>query len=125
MYNSLTGSTPHRPTRREYATSRSCHQVIALVAREKNVPFQAITHRRRNLLPIARARQLAMYLSHVVLGRTLSEIGEVFGRDRTTVSYACALIEDMRDDRRFDDEVAGLERQIEAGLALVGSEQHG
>jgi chromosomal replication initiation ATPase DnaA len=59
--------------------------VIALVARAKNVSSQAITNRRRNLLPIARARQLAMYLSHVVLGRTLADIGKVFGRDRTTV----------------------------------------
>lgn len=75
-------------------------------------------------MPIARARQLAMYLSHVVLGRTLSEIGEVFGRDRTTVSYACAVIEDMRDDPQFDDTVSGLERQIEARLA-AGAAIHG
>jgi chromosomal replication initiation ATPase DnaA len=117
MYDSLTSSTSHCPTRRKHLAPPSCHQVIALVARAKNVSSQAITSRRRNLLPIARARQLAMYLSHVVLGRTLADIGEVFGRDRTTVSYACALIEDMRDDPQFDDEVSGLEQQIEAGLA--------
>ena len=117
MYDSLTSSTSCRRHRREHATPRSCDQVIALVARAKNVSSQAITSRRRNLLPIARARQIAMYLSHVVLGRTLADIGEVFGRDRTTVSYACALIEDMRDDPQFDDEVSGLEQQIEAGLA--------
>jgi chromosomal replication initiation ATPase DnaA len=117
MYDSLNSSTSCRRIRREHAASRSCDQVIALVARVKNVSSQSITSRRRNLLPIARARQLAMYLSHVVLGRTLADIGVVFGRDRTTVSYACALIEDMRDDPQFDDEVSGLERQIEAGLA--------
>jgi chromosomal replication initiation ATPase DnaA len=117
MYDSLSSSTSHRPTRRKHLARPSCDQVIALVAREKNVSEQAITSRRRNLLPIARARQLAMYLSHVVLGHTLADIGEVFGRDRTTVSYACALIEDMRDDPQFDDEVSGLEQQIEAGLA--------
>ena len=66
-----------------------------------------------------------MYLSHVVLGRTLMEIGEVFGRDRTTVSYACALIEDMRDDPQFDDEVSGLERQIEARMAAAEAKVHG
>jgi len=57
-----------------------------------------------------------MYLSHVMLGRTLAEVGEAFGRDRTTVSYACALMEDLRDDPRFDAEVADLEQQIEARL---------
>lgn len=61
-----------------------------------------------------------MYLSHVVLGRSLVEIGEIFGRDRTTVSYACALIEDMRDDPQFDDEVCGLERRIEAEIVAKG-----
>jgi chromosomal replication initiation ATPase DnaA len=45
------------------------------------------------------------------------EIGEAFGRDRTTVLHACGVIEDMRDDPRFDDEVSELERQIEARLA--------
>jgi chromosomal replication initiation ATPase DnaA len=94
----------------------ACDDVIALVARQKRVPIRLLTHKSRSRLPVARARQLAMYLSHVVLGRTLLEIGEAFGRDRTTVSYACAVIEDMRDDPQFDDEVSGLERQIEATM---------
>lgn len=100
---------------RTIATQRGCDAVIALVARQKNVPIQLLTHKSRSRLPAARARQLAMYLSHVMLGRNLSEVGEAFGRDRTTVSYACALIEDMREDPRFDEEVTTLERQIEAG----------
>jgi len=54
-----------------------------------------------------------MYLSHVVLGQSLTAVGVAFGRDRTTVSYACALIEDMRDDPGFDDEVTRLERLLE------------
>lgn len=94
--------------------STACDGVIALVAREKRVPIRLIRHKSRCRLPTARARQLAMYLSHVVLGRSLSEIAGAFGRDRTTVSYACALIEDMRDDPSFDEEVSALERRIEA-----------
>ncbi|HTO26991.1 MAG TPA: helix-turn-helix domain-containing protein [Devosia sp.] len=124
MYDSLSSSTACRPARRRHAAPRPCNQVIALVAQKKNVSAQVLTDTRRGRLPIARARQLAMYLSHVVLGRTLAEIGEVFRRDRTTVSYACALIEDMRDDPRFDDEVAALERQIEAAMAAAGSRTH-
>lgn len=93
----------------------TCDDVIALVAREKRLSIRSLMHRTRRP-PVARARQLAMYLSHVMLGRTLAEVGEAFGRDRTTVSYACALMEDLRDDPRFDAEVADLEQQIEARL---------
>lgn len=125
MFDSPTTLGAYRSTRRRHAGPRSCDQVIALVARQKNVPLAMLKNERRNRLPIARARQLAMYLSHVVLGRTLAEIGEAFGRDRTTVSYACALIEDMRDDKQFDDEVTGLEQQIEARMAGTGAAIHG
>ena len=92
---------------------RACAVVIALVAQEKRIPRQLLTHPGRGRAPTAHARQLAMYLAHTALGKSLKEVGEVFGRDRTTVSYACAQIEDMRDDPRFDAEVATLESRIE------------
>lgn len=95
------------------ASARSCDDVITLVAQERHVPAVLFTHRSRSRLATARARQLAMYLAHIVYGRSMKEIGEAFGRDRTTVSYACALIEDMRDDPHFDEEVSALERQLE------------
>src|SRR5947208_7954986 len=40
------------------------------------------------------ARQVAMYLAHVAWGLTLTEVGNVFVRDRTTVAHACGLVED-------------------------------
>ncbi|MDB5623036.1 MAG: chromosomal replication initiator DnaA [Devosia sp.] len=95
-------------------------QVIALVAQQKSIAPELIRHHSRCAFSTARARQLAMYLSHVALGRTLTQVGMAFGRDRTTVSYACALIEDMRDDPRFDNEVCELEGRIEA---MIGSER--
>lgn len=61
----------------------------------------------------ARARQLAMYLAHTMLGKSLADVGEAFGRDRTTVSYACNLIEDLRDDPAFEAAVTRLEELIE------------
>lgn len=103
----------------------ACDDVIALVSREKGVPIRLLIHSSRSRQPVARARQLAMYLSYVMLGRSLMEVGSAFGRDRTTVSYACALIEDMRDDPRFDAEVCELERQIEADMAGREAHQHG
>lgn len=110
------------PGWRDEAYDAQCDTVIALIAREKNVPIRLLMHPSRCRSDTARARQLAMYLCHVAVGRSLQAVGEIFGRDRTTVSHACALIEDMRDDRAFDATVAALELRIEAAL---GGDNHG
>jgi chromosomal replication initiation ATPase DnaA len=55
-------------------------------------------------------RQIAMYVTHVILGVSMADVGRGFGRDRTTVVYACHLIEDMRDDEDFDRVVVMTER---------------
>lgn len=61
------------------------------------------------------ARQIAMYLAHVGFGLSMAEIGRAFGRDRTTVLHACHLIEDRRDEVRFDQLLDHLEQ---AAMAL-------
>lgn len=61
---------------------------------------------------VAFARQVAMYLMHVGCGFSLTEVGVLFGRDRTTVSYACGIIEDRRDDPGFDSSLENLEAAI-------------
>ena len=61
------------------------------------------------------ARQIAMYLAHVGFGLSMAEVGRAFGRDRTTVVHACHLIEDRRDDVRFDQLLDHLEQ---AAIAL-------
>ncbi|MEJ2116478.1 MAG: helix-turn-helix domain-containing protein [Alphaproteobacteria bacterium] len=50
----------------------------------------------------ALARQVAMYLTHVVFGLTLTEVGELFQRDRTTVAHGCSVVEDLRDNPDMD-----------------------
>lgn len=55
-------------------------------------------------------RQVAMYVCHVVLGLSLTDIGRAFGRDRTTVSHACQVVEDRRDDAGYDAFVSAIER---------------
>lgn len=84
-------------------------QVVVLVAQERNVPENLILNAYRCRANVSKARQLAMYLSHVALGLSLTTVGMAFGRDRTTVSYACGLLEDMRDDPAFDREMDRLE----------------
>jgi hypothetical protein len=95
--------------------------LLALVAEALGVPEAVLLHHRRCRRPIARARQLAMYLMHVILQRDYAEVGRFFHRDRTTVSYACALIEDLREDRAFDAEVCRLEAVLEALRSDAGA----
>lgn len=73
----------------------------------------------RGRAQVALARQIAMYLHHVILGRTLTDIAREFGRDRTTVAHACRLVEDRRDEPEFDAMVGGLETALQAGLAVL------
>lgn len=103
-------------------TDRAAAFIAALVAQRRGVPLELLLHRHRCRPEIAEARMLAMYLTHVLLGRTYSEVGEFFGRDRTTVAHACARIEDLRDEPRFEDEVASFEQMIGA-VAASGSER--
>lgn len=63
------------------------------------------------------ARQVAMYVAHVVFGISMERVGAAFGRDRTTVSHACRAMEDRRDDTRFDRWIDALERSAQSAPA--------
>lgn len=70
-------------------------------------------------------RQIAMYVCHVVLRLSLSDIGVAFGRDRTTVGHACNVVEDRRDDATFDAFVSSIERVVISvfGPAGIGGDE--
>jgi Bacterial dnaA protein helix-turn-helix len=74
---------------------------------------------------VAFARQVAMYLAHVAWGLTLTEVGAVFVRDRTTVAHACGLIEDMRDDPVLDRSLELLEGVLRSFTAAPVSRHAG
>ena len=84
-------------------------QIVALAF---DIPAGDLRAPTRCRAPVAFARQVAMYLMHVACGQSLTDIGGHFGRDRTTVAYACGLIEDRRDDPAFDVSLERLERAI-------------
>ena len=65
------------------------------------------------------ARQVAMYLTHVVCGLSMTEVGALFARDRTTVAHACEVVEDRRDDPELDSRVERLECAIGAVVAAL------
>ena len=92
---------------------RQASVLVRMVARAHGVTVKEMFSHSRSRAPIAATRQLAMYLMHVVLGRSLTQVGRFYRRDRTTVSYACRMVEDLRDFPRFDEKTLALERSIE------------
>lgn len=98
-------------------TDRTAARLVALVAESRGVPAILLLHPSRCEAAVAAARQLAMYLMHVSLRRNYADVGAYFGRDRTTVAYACSHVEDRRDEPAFDAEVTRLEEQLDIDAA--------
>lgn len=96
---------------RQAALVRLAEVAVAAMTR---VPATSLRGPCRGRRPVARARQLAMYLAHVGLGLSLTRVGIGFGRDRTTVRHACALIEDRRDDPALELALAAIEAGLRA-----------
>lgn len=86
-----------------------------------DVPCEGLRISSRGKAEVAFARQVAMYLAHVVAGLTLTDVGRRFGRDRTTAAYACRLIEDRRDDPAFDKRLSALEAAIQSGFSRLSA----
>lgn len=102
--------TPTLPRVHEIDTAlRLKNMIEETVATVFAVSFTAFRGPSRGKAAIALSRQVAMYLARVVFAMRLADIGRVFGRDRTTVAHACALVEDRRDDPHFDRLVDLLE----------------
>lgn len=90
-------------------------QTVAQIFGINNCDLRRATRGRAH---VARARQVGMYLAHVACGKSLTDVGRLFARDRTTVSHACSVIEDGRDDPTFDHVLELLERAV---LAMIPS----
>lgn len=98
-----------------------CERAAGAVSVLLHVPLRDIMGRSREARA-CRARQIAMYVANVVCGVGMTACAHAFGRDRSTVSYACHRIEDERDDPDFDRRLDVLERLIQ-GEKEVGDEQ--
>ena len=95
-----------------------CEGMIDITAALFNVSSKEIRKPGRSSLGVSRVRQVAMYVAHVVLRLSMTDIGRAFGRDRTTVLHACHLVEDLRDDTDFDRIITMTER---VALAAFGN----
>ncbi|WP_404405559.1 helix-turn-helix domain-containing protein [Pelagibacterium halotolerans] len=107
------------PPERDRLVRRACREVGRHVAEAHGVTLAELLTPNRSRAKVAAARQVAMYLSHTLLSTTMTEVGRAFGRDRKTVSHACAAVEDMRDDKAVDEHLAALERVIEDALVAA------
>ncbi len=98
--------------------------LVRIIASAHELEVSELFHHSRSRAPIAATRQLAMYMMHVVLGRSLTDVGRFYGRDRTTVAYACMRVEDMRDDLDFDARICELEQLYENTIAKILTAQN-
>jgi chromosomal replication initiation ATPase DnaA len=86
-------------------------EVIALarrIAAARRVALADILRVTRGNRAVVEARQLAIYMAHVQLGRPQDVVAWLFSRDRTTVAYACHLMEDRRDDAGFEADIGHI-----------------
>ncbi len=93
--------------------------IVAIVAAGFRLPASLLVARTRGPARVAKARQVAMYLAHVAGGLSLTDVGLLFGRDRTTVAHACGVVEDARDRAEYDRRIDRLERRVVQSLDLV------
>lgn len=92
----------------------ACALAARLAASTSGVAACEVVSHRRSSRRVSTARQIGMYLAHTTAGLPLTKVAEYFGRDRTTAAHACRLIEDRRDDRKFDAELSELEDLLRA-----------
>ena len=97
------------------AKVRSVYFAVSMVY---SIERGILDHPTRGRSRVAFARQVAMYLAHITFGLTLTSVGRAFGRDRTTVSHACALVEDARDDPEIDRTLEVLEAIVKRLASL-------
>jgi chromosomal replication initiation ATPase DnaA len=83
--------------------------VEQLVMRTFGLELPTLRADRRGRAPIAFARQVAIYISHVHLRMTLTEVARYFRRDRTTAGHACRRVEDRREDPDVDRRIEAVE----------------
>ncbi len=109
---------PHSADLAQRALHRFLLDMVALVY---EVEMSALLSPTRGRKKTAFARQVAMYLAHTGGGLSLSCVGRLFARDRTTVAHACALVEDARDQPVFDRTLSHLESAISCQMDLFRS----
>lgn len=105
----------HTTTARPRAFSLAGQRALLVqmaVAEVTGVDLARICGPGRGDCQAALARQMAIYLCRLLYAMSLTELGEAFGRDRTTASHAVQRIEDLREDPELDRTLSWLEASL-------------
>ncbi|MEO0327267.1 MAG: helix-turn-helix domain-containing protein [Pseudomonadota bacterium] len=89
-----------------------------LVALTLNVNVHDLVQCYRGNQATSRARQVSCYLMHTILSMSLVEIAKAYRKDRTTIGHACRLVEDLRDNPKFDQTLVELEETLKIVASL-------
>lgn len=110
-----------RRRQRAEISPRSVSAVVAKITTEMMFLTSDEPQRGRNRrFLMSHVQQIAMYVCHVVLQMTMTEVGRGFGRDRSTVGHACARVEDRRDEAGFDRLVTAIETVTSGVFTPIG-----
>lgn len=85
------------------------HISVAMAGLAFGISYRDVFQKSRTDSQSVFIRQLAMYLMVTMRDMNATHVGRVFGRDRTTVSYACGVIESQRDDPVFEAKLLAIE----------------
>ncbi len=100
-------------------SQRIALEAMEITSEACNIRLSDMKTSSRQRAAVAFARQLAMYLCHVVGQLPMSEISIIFRRDRTTVSYACHIIEDRRDSAFFNAQIEFMETAMRERMQII------
>ena len=110
---------PESSSATPFTPERTCQWVAFCVARDFGLEMATLFAPTRGARRTAFARQVAMYLAHIGFALNFETISRVFHRDRTTVSHACQVVEDGRDDIWLDCRLEALELFCRSGWGAL------
>lgn len=105
--------------RQESQAQIAFNLVDELVARTYKIPKTSLHARTRCRKNVAFCRQVAMYLAHVCLSYPVKQVANHYNRDRTTVAYACRIVEERREGCDIDLLLNSLESALETMMLLA------
>ena len=83
-----------------------------VVAHAYGVPLDDLRAASRGAPQAALARQIAMYLVHIVFALNITAVARCFGRDPSTAFHAIQRIEAMREDPELNRTLGWLEATL-------------
>ncbi|WP_275789625.1 helix-turn-helix domain-containing protein [Pararhizobium gei] len=101
-----------------------CRAVRELTAEMVMLVTERVALRRDRRRLNCHVQQISMYVCHVVLQLSMTDVANAFGRSRSTVGHACQTVEDRREDSAYNDFVSAVERVVAVMFVAAGRADH-